>query len=117
MSGAHPDPATASSTASARTGYTSVPRKHQPHSALTHTAPLCADTRHSLVNHAARTGYTSVTREQRRDLLDRRAGANRHLPVEILTQKTLVIRGLQEVLLVEFAPKHGMLAKVQGFVT
>ena len=84
MSGTHPDLATASSTASTRTGYTSVPREHQPHSALTHTTPLCADTRHGLVNRAPRTGYTSVTREQRRDFLDRRAGADRHLPIEVL---------------------------------
>ena len=28
-----------------------------------------------------------------------------------------MVGGLQEVLLVEFAPKHGMLTKVHGFVT
>ena len=28
-----------------------------------------------------------------------------------------MVGGLQEILLVEFAPKHGVLAKVQGFVT
>ncbi len=63
-----------------------------------------------------RAGVVSLPREHRRDLLDRRAGADRHLAVEVLAQEALVVGGLEEFLLVKLAPEHGVLTEINGLV-
>ena len=84
MSGTHPDLATASSIAQPGRDTRQSPASISPTLPSRTPRPYAPTLATASSTASARTGYTSVTREQRRDFLDRRAGADRHLPIEVL---------------------------------